>query len=163
MVQVDMEMFPTEASRQMAAQPEAMRTGVRSEAASSRVAEVLRVEDLRKEYATGRGRLVLFEDISFTVAQGDLLAIVGESGAGKSTLLHILGALDTATSGHVYFGSTLLKFPSPRQAADFRNREVGYVWQFHYLLPEFTAQENVAMPLLARGEPRKSAMAKAND
>ncbi len=122
--------------------------------------EVLRVENLHKEYTTGRGRLVLFEDISFSVAQGDLMAIVGESGAGKSTLLHILGALDSATSGDVYFASTLLKFTSPRQAADFRNREVGYVWQFHYLLPEFTAQENVAMPLLARGEPRKSAMAK---
>jgi lipoprotein-releasing system ATP-binding protein len=123
--------------------------------------EVLRVEHLRKEYATGRGRLVLFEDISFTVAQGDLLAIVGESGAGKSTLLHILGALDTATSGNVYFASTLLKFSSPRQSADFRNREVGYVWQFHYLLPEFTAAENVAMPLLARGESRKSALKSA--
>jgi lipoprotein-releasing system ATP-binding protein len=123
--------------------------------------EVLRVEHLRKEYATGRGRLVLFEDISFTVAQGDLLAIVGESGAGKSTLLHILGALDTATSGNVYFASTLLKFSSPRQSADFRNREVGYVWQFHYLLPEFTAAENVAMPLLARGESRKSALRSA--
>nr|WP_114211086.1 ABC transporter ATP-binding protein [Acidisarcina polymorpha] len=123
--------------------------------------EVLRVERLRKEYLTGRGRLVLFEEISFSVARGDLLAIVGESGAGKSTLLHILGALDTATSGDVYFASTLLNFSSPRQSADFRNREVGYVWQFHYLLPEFTAQENVAMPLLARGEPRKSALEKA--
>jgi lipoprotein-releasing system ATP-binding protein len=124
--------------------------------------EVLRVENLRKEYVTGRGRLVLFDDISFSVAQGDLLAIVGESGAGKSTLLHILGALDGPTSGDIYFASTLLKFTSPRQAATFRNREVGYVWQFHYLLPEFTAQENVAMPLLARGEPRRSAMQKAD-
>jgi lipoprotein-releasing system ATP-binding protein len=124
-------------------------------------AEILRVENLRKEYVTGRGRLVLFDDMSFRVAQGDLLAIVGESGAGKSTLLHILGALDSPTSGDIYFASTLLKFTSPRQAATFRNREVGYVWQFHYLLPEFTAQENVAMPLLARGEPRKSAMQKA--
>ena len=123
--------------------------------------EALRVENLRKEYVTGRGRLVLFDGISFTVAQGDLLAIVGESGAGKSTLLHMLGALDSPTSGDIYFASTLLKFTSPMQAATFRNREVGYVWQFHYLLPEFTAQENVAMPLLARGEPRKSAMQKA--
>ncbi len=123
--------------------------------------EVIRVEGLRKEYVTGRGPLVLFEEISFRVAEGDLLAIVGESGAGKSTLLHILGALDTATSGDVYFASTLLRFSSPRQSADFRNREVGYVWQFHYLLPEFTAQENVAMPLLARGEGRRSALEKA--
>ena len=131
--------------------------------ASIPASEIIRVENLHKEYVTGRGRLVLFEDISFTVTQGDLLAVVGESGAGKSTLLHILGALDSATSGNVYFASTLLEFTSPRQAADFRNREVGYVWQFHYLLPEFTAQENVAMPLLARGESRKSAMAKAKD
>jgi len=123
--------------------------------------EVFRVEKLRKEYVTGRGQLVLFDDLSFTVAQGDLLAIVGESGAGKSTLLHILGALDTATAGNVYFLSTLLRFASSRQAADFRNREVGYVWQFHYLLPEFTAAENVAMPLLARGEARRSAIEKA--
>ncbi len=123
--------------------------------------EVLRVERLRKEYATGRGQLALFEDISFRVAKGDLLAIVGESGAGKSTLLHILGALDTATSGNVYFCSTLLRFHSPRQSAEFRNREVGYVWQFHYLLPEFTAAENVAMPLLARGVARKPALEKA--
>ena len=128
---------------------------VRTRFAKLPASEIIRVENLRKEYVTGRGRLVLFEDLSFTVAQGDLLAIVGESGAGKSTLLHILGALDGATSGDVYFASTLLKFTSPRQAADFRNREVGYVWQFHYLLPEFTAQENVAMPLLARGESRK--------
>jgi len=124
-------------------------------------AEILRVDNLRKEYATGRGRLVLFEGISFAVAKGDLLAIVGESGAGKSTLLHILGALDSATSGDVYFASTRLRFPTPRQAADFRNREVGYVWQFHYLLPEFTAAENVAMPLLARGESRRAALAAA--
>jgi lipoprotein-releasing system ATP-binding protein len=104
---------------------------------------------------------VLFEDISFQVAKGELLAVVGESGAGKSTLLHILAALDTATSGDVYFATTLLRFPSPRHSSDFRNREVGYVWQFHYLLPEFTAAENVAMPLLARGESRKSAIEKA--
>ncbi len=135
--------------------------GVRASFADSRASEIIRVESLHKEYSTGRGRLVLFEDISFTVASGDLLAIVGESGAGKSTLLHILGALDAPTSGDVYFASTLLKFTLPRQAADFRNREIGYVWQFHYLLPEFTAQENVAMPLLARGESRKSAMQKA--
>jgi lipoprotein-releasing system ATP-binding protein len=136
---------------------------VRTRFAKLPASEIIRVENLHKEYVTGRGRLVLFEELSFTVAQGDLLAIVGESGAGKSTLLHILGALDGAASGDVYFASTLLKFTSPRQAADFRNREVGYVWQFHYLLPEFTAQENVAMPLLARGESRKVAMAKAKD
>ncbi len=156
-----MEMSPPEASHFAPAPMGANFDGALGVSAGVASPEVLRVEHLRKEYATGRGRLVLFEDISFTVAQGDLLAIVGESGAGKSTLLHILGALDTATSGNVYFASTLLKFSSPRQSADFRNREVGYVWQFHYLLPEFTAAENVAMPLLARGESRKSALKSA--
>jgi len=118
---------------------------------------LVRVNNLRKEYATGRGRLVLFEGLSFEVAQGDLLAIVGQSGAGKSTLLHILGALDTPSEGDVYCASIHLKNLSTKQAATFRNREIGYVWQFHYLLPEFTALENVAMPLLARGESKAAA------
>jgi len=118
----------------------------------------IKVRDLRKEYATGNGRLVLFDGLSFDVPQGEMLAIVGESGAGKSTLLHILGALDTPSSGDVYCASIHLRSLSSKEAARFRNREVGYVWQFHYLLPEFTAVENVAMPLLARGEPKASAL-----
>jgi lipoprotein-releasing system ATP-binding protein len=118
---------------------------------------LLQVQDLRKEYLTGRGRLVLFEGISFQLKQQQMLAIVGQSGAGKSTLLHILGALDTASAGDVYFDATLLRSLSPNEAADFRNRKIGYVWQFHYLLPEFTAAENVALPLLARGESKKEA------
>ena len=116
---------------------------------------------LRKEYATGRGRLVLFEDINFRVTARQMLAIVGQSGAGKSTLLHILGALDTASSGEVRFGSALLQSFSTSEAAAFRNREIGYVWQFHYLLPEFTAVENVALPLLARGQSKKEALQQA--
>ncbi|QNI33808.1 ABC transporter ATP-binding protein [Alloacidobacterium dinghuense] len=118
---------------------------------------LVQVKNLRKEYTTGRGKLVLFAGLSFEVAQGDLLAIVGQSGAGKSTLLHILGALDTPSEGDVYCASIPLKTLSTKQAASFRNREIGYVWQFHYLLPEFTALENVAMPLLARGESRAAA------
>jgi lipoprotein-releasing system ATP-binding protein len=116
---------------------------------------------LRKEYATGRGRLVLFENINFQVKQQEMLAIVGQSGAGKSTLLHILGALDSASAGEVYFELTLLRSLTPGEAADFRNREVGYVWQFHCLLPEFTAAENVALPLLARGTSKKASMQEA--
>ena len=115
------------------------------------------VRDLRKVY----GKLVLFEAINFRVRKQEMLAIVGQSGAGKSTLLHILGALDTASAGEVYFESTLLRSLTPVEAADFRNREIGYVWQFHYLLTEFTAAENVALPLLARGKSKKEALQEA--
>src|ERR1700744_2768786 len=115
---------------------------------------LVEVRNLRKQY----GSLILFEAINFEVRRQELLAIVGQSGAGKSTLLHILGALDTPSAGDVYFSSTLLRSLSPAQAAEFRNREIGYVWQFHYLLPEFTAQENVAMPLLARGQAKREAL-----
>lgn len=86
-----------------------------------------------------------------------MLAIVGESGSGKSTLLHILGALDTASAGDVYFANLKLRSLTEDDAADFRNRQLGFVWQFHYLLPEFTAVENVAMPLLLRGAARGQA------
>jgi lipoprotein-releasing system ATP-binding protein len=115
------------------------------------------VRSLRKVY----GKLILFEAINFRVKEREMLAIVGQSGAGKSTLLHILGALDTASAGDVYFKTTLLRSLTPVEAADFRNREIGYVWQFHYLLPEFTAAENVALPLLARGKSKKEAMQEA--
>ena len=120
---------------------------------------MVRVSGLRKEYKTARGVLQLFDGLDLEVAEGELVAIVGQSGAGKSTLLHILGALDTATAGTVHCASTNVASLSPREAAAFRNREIGYVWQFHYLLPEFTALENVAMPLLARGIAGKSALA----
>jgi lipoprotein-releasing system ATP-binding protein len=82
-----------------------------------------------------------------------MLAIVGESGSGKSTLLHILGALERPTFGDVYCAQLQLTTLADDAAADFRNREIGFVWQFHYLLPEFTALENVAMPLLVRQQP----------
>ena len=118
---------------------------------------IVSVRNLRKEYFTGRGRLTLFDGLSFDIQRGEMLAIVGQSGAGKSTLLHILGALDTPSDGDVYCASIQLRTLSPGQAASFRNREIGYVWQFHYLLPEFTALENVAMPLLARGESKAHA------
>lgn len=118
---------------------------------------LISVQNLRKEYLTGRGRLTLFDGLTFDILRGEMLAIVGQSGAGKSTLLHILGALDTPSAGDVYCASTQLRSLTPAQAATFRNREVGYVWQFHYLLPEFTALENVAMPLLARGESKANA------
>jgi lipoprotein-releasing system ATP-binding protein len=113
---------------------------------------MLRVEGLKKVFRSGESDLVLFENLSFAVKRGEMLAIVGESGAGKSTLLHILSALDRASAGDVYCADLHLNSLSHEQAADFRNRETGFVWQFHYLLPEFTAVENVAMPLLLRGQ-----------
>jgi lipoprotein-releasing system ATP-binding protein len=90
-----------------------------------------------------------------------MLAVVGESGTGKSTLLHILGALDRPSGGDVYCGQLKLRTLSDEAAAVFRNREIGFVWQFHYLLPEFTALENVAMPLLVRGQARHEAESEA--
>ena len=124
----------------------------------------IRVEGLRKSYAgkgLGHGELELFSGLDFLVRAGEMVAIVGESGAGKSSLLHLLAALDRPTAGEVWVGEQRLSALSGAQAAEFRNRKVGYVWQFHYLMPEFTAAENVAMPLLARGDARRAAMSKA--
>ena len=122
---------------------------------------LLRVEGLRKVYRSGNSDLVLFDNLSFQIDAGEMLGIVGQSGAGKSTLLHILGALDSASAGEVYFVDTALSRLSEQAAAEFRNRQIGYVWQFHYLLPEFTALENVAMPLYLRGIDRRKAEAEA--
>ena len=125
--------------------------------------EIVRVEGLKKTFRSGHAELVVFENLSFQVRKGEMLAIVGESGAGKSTLLHILGALDTPSAGDIYCAQTRLGTLSGSAAADFRNRQIGFVWQFHYLLPEFTAAENVAMPLLLRGTPQKQAQSSALD
>ena len=112
---------------------------------------LVRVVDLKKVFRSGESDLVLFENLSFEVRRGEMLALVGASGSGKSTLLHILGALERASHGDVYCANLQLNSLPDDAAADFRNREIGFVWQFHYLLPEFTALENVAMPLLMRG------------
>jgi lipoprotein-releasing system ATP-binding protein len=124
-------------------------------------AEMLRVENLKKVFRSGRSDLVLFDNLSFQVHAGEMVAIVGQSGAGKSTLLHILGALDSASAGDVYCAHVKLQSLTDEAAAEFRNREIGFVWQFHYLLPEFTAAENVAMPLMIRGQERSEAEADA--
>jgi lipoprotein-releasing system ATP-binding protein len=124
-------------------------------------APIIQVTDLQKTYKTARGELNLFHGLNLQVERGEMVAIVGQSGAGKSTLLHMLGALDAPSAGTVYCASTNVAQLTPRQAAAFRNREIGYVWQFHYLLPEFTALENVAMPLLARGQQKREALAVA--
>jgi lipoprotein-releasing system ATP-binding protein len=125
---------------------------------------IIRAEALTKTYAgrgLGHADLDLFRDLNLAVAPGELVAIVGQSGAGKSSLLHLLAALDRPTAGEVTVAGRRLGQLSAAQAAHFRNRDIGYVWQFHYLLPEFTAQENVAMPLLAQGVARVQALARA--
>jgi lipoprotein-releasing system ATP-binding protein len=141
--------------------PAADRQASRTQRDEDLRAPIIRVRNLEKTYSTARGPLTLFHGLDLDVMPGELIAIVGPSGAGKSTLLHILGALDAPTAGTVHCASTDVTALSARQAAAFRNREIGYVWQFHYLLPEFTAQENVAMPLLARGINRREALVQA--
>jgi lipoprotein-releasing system ATP-binding protein len=94
---------------------------------------------------------VPIDGLNFSIGRGEMISIVGPSGTGKSTLLHILAALDTPTSGTVYFGGNSLRSFSEAELAEYRNRAVGLVWQRHHLLPDFTAAENVAMPLLVRG------------
>lgn len=129
-----------------------------------RATPVLRALALEKTYAplvTGGVGLRLFKDLSLEVGAGEMVAVVGESGAGKSSLLHLLAALDSPTAGEVWCGETNVTRLNARQAGEYRNREIGYVWQFHYLLPEFTALENVAMPLLSRGVRRGVALAEA--
>jgi lipoprotein-releasing system ATP-binding protein len=117
----------------------------------------IRAVGLNKTYRSGSADLVIFSDLDLEVARGERLALVGESGAGKSTLLHLLGGLDRPTEGAIYFGqSDICKLP-PNELAEFRNRELGFVWQIHSLLAEFTALENVMMPLLIRGQSREQA------
>ena len=111
----------------------------------------LRAENLAKTYSSARETVKVFSEVSFEMALGEQIALVGESGAGKSTLLHLLAALDTPTDGGIYFGGQLLSEFSSFERARYRNKHVGLVWQSHNLLPEFTALENVMMPQLIGG------------
>lgn len=119
---------------------------------------VLEARGLRKVYGSGSSQLTVLADVNLAAAEGEMVAIVGPSGAGKSTLLHLLAGLDTPTSGTVYFDAKALELLPDSALADFRNRSVGFVWQRHHLLPDFTAAENVAMPLLMRGVSRSEAL-----
>lgn len=113
--------------------------------------------DLSKVYRSGPSELVIFSGLNLEIAEGEQVALVGESGAGKSTLLHMLGGLDTPTNGAIYFGqNNICRLPAD-ELAKFRNRELGFVWQIQSLLGEFTAAENVMMPLLIRGLAREDA------
>ena len=113
---------------------------------------VLEAKGLGKTYSEGNLTTPVFDNLQLSVRAGETVAIVGASGAGKSTLLHLLGGLDSATSGEVIVAGQIISRLSEKARGDLRNRALGFVYQFHHLLPEFTALENVMMPLLIRGE-----------
>src|SRR6267142_1442714 len=119
---------------------------------------VLETRDLKKTYGSGDKSLPVLVDTNLKLRRGEMVAIVAPSGAGKSTLLHLLAALDTPTSGTVYFATKAIETIDDAALAEFRNRAIGFLWQRHQLLPDFTAAENVAMPLLVRGENFASAL-----
>ncbi|MBU9850215.1 lipoprotein-releasing ABC transporter ATP-binding protein LolD [Rahnella aceris] len=109
---------------------------------------LLQCENLCKTYQEGKMHTDVLRDVSFAMQPGEMMAIVGTSGSGKSTLLHLLGGLDSPTSGEVIFKGQSLNVMSSSAKSELRNRELGFIYQFHHLLPDFTALENVAMPLL---------------
>src|SRR5438445_10404358 len=116
------------------------------------VAVVLESRGLQKTYGSGEKSICVLADANLSLRRGEMVAIVAPSGAGKSTLLHLLAALDRPTSGAVYFASKPIESNQDSTVAEFRNRAVAFLWQRHQLLADFTATENVAMPLLLRGE-----------
>lgn len=118
-------------------------------------------QDIYKSFARDGDRVEVLKGVSFHIPRGELVAIVGPSGVGKSTLLHLLGALERPTGGEIRYGGTVLSGLSDQDLALFRNRQVGFVFQFHHLLPEFTALENVMLPLLIRRSPTGQAKERA--
>jgi lipoprotein-releasing system ATP-binding protein len=122
---------------------------------------VMEARGLKKSYDSATETLQVLTDANLTLRRGEMVAIVAPSGAGKSTLLHLLAALDTPSSGTVYFATKAIETSEDAAVAEFRNRAVGFLWQRHQLLPDFTAAENVAMPLLVRCENFASALATA--
>lgn len=122
---------------------------------------ILRCHGLNKSYKDAGQSVDVLKDVELNVFKGDTLAIIGSSGSGKSTLLHILGTLDTADSGTLFFEDIDLFELDAKQQAKFRNQNLGFVYQFHHLLPEFTALENVAMPLLIGNLSREEAYERA--
>jgi len=130
---------------------------------ASRTDPVLRAENLRKVFPSGNQEIAPLDGVNLSIERGEMIAIVGPSGAGKSTLLHLLAALDTPTNGEVYFGAKSLLSLAEAELAGYRNKSVGFVWQRHHLLPDFTAAENVAMPLLVSGQAQGQALRAAGD
>jgi len=130
---------------------------IRCQPWSRRIRGMIEARNLTKIYKTPASQVIVFEEVNLQVTRGKLVSIVGPSGAGKSTLLHLLGALDTPTRGEVLFkNENIFKWTGPALAR-FRNRHIGFVFQFHHLLPEFTTFENAMMPKLIRGDGRGDA------
>jgi len=125
--------------------------------------EILRTRALRKIFTSGSQQIAPLDGVGLRVLRGETISIMGPSGAGKSTLLHILAGLDTPTTGEVYFGGKSFQLFSEAELAKYRNQSVGFVWQRHHLLPDFTAAENVAMPLLVQGKKPPEALRTATD
>jgi lipoprotein-releasing system ATP-binding protein len=121
----------------------------------------IRADSLAKIYRSGGTEIVVFKSLSLSVRHGEQLAIIGESGAGKSTLLHLLGGLDRPSDGSIFYGAQNIASLADRELAAFRNSAIGFVWQSPSLLPEFTALENIMMPLLIRGVTRAEAQTRA--
>jgi lipoprotein-releasing system ATP-binding protein len=125
---------------------------------------LLKTLNLGKEYPLPKGVLRVFEGINFELLEGDLVAIMGVSGVGKTTFLNLLGALDRPSEGKILFeGDDLLFHRSKKELAEIRNRKIGFIFQFYHLLPEFTALENIAFPLMIRGTERKEAERRAHE
>jgi lipoprotein-releasing system ATP-binding protein len=124
---------------------------------------ILEGVDIHKSFPTGAGTLHVLKGVDIGVKKGEIVAVVGASGVGKSTLLHILGALDRPTKGKVKLNSTDIFSLSDKKLAHFRNKTIGFVFQFHHLLPEFSALENVMMPKLIAGEEENSIKKKAKE
>ncbi len=119
---------------------------------------LIETRDLRKSYGSGAAEITVLSGVNVSVEPGKLIAVIGPSGAGKSTFLHLLAALDTPTSGTVYFEGKAIDSFQETELANYRNRSIGFVWQRHHLLADFTAAENVAMPLLMRGARNSEAL-----
>jgi lipoprotein-releasing system ATP-binding protein len=124
---------------------------------------VIECQDVRKTFKEGSLSVEVLKGVNFTINPGEQVAIMGSSGSGKSTLLHLLGGLDSCTSGTVSINGQVISKLDETTRGQLRNRYLGFVYQFHHLLPEFTALENVGMPLLIRGEPAKLVREKASD